>query len=87
MLDAGAAQHRVRVVGDVSGGPDGRIVGAQLLINDDPIINGKARFLGQFGDRGCPQTRNNIVSLEDSAVIEGDLGRFMFAFYHCFAGE
>ena len=79
MLDAGAAQHRVRVIGDVSGGPDGRIVGAQLLINDDPIINGKARFLGQFGDRGCPQTRNNIVSLEDSAVIEGDLGHFMFA--------
>ena len=66
------AQQRVEGVGNVSGGVDVWVRGAQLRINNDAVADIKARGLGKFS-AGCDANADNhCIRLHVTAVRQPD---------------
>jgi hypothetical protein len=68
-------QARVIRVGDVAGSEDVRIGGAQVLVNDDAVVDLEVGRGGEFGARDDAHANDDHVGIDPRPVAEHDTGR------------
>ena len=69
-----STQPRVVGVGDVAGGEDVFIGGAEVLIDDDPVVHGEAGGCGEVAVGGDPHPDEDHVGGDLGSVAQHDCG-------------
>jgi hypothetical protein len=76
VLDANVStQARTICLRDVAGGEDVRIGRAQMLVDDDSVVDLEAGLCSELGTRGDADANDDHVGVDLGAVTQPDAGR------------
>lgn len=68
VIDPQPSEQRMAGVGDIAGGEDALLLGLEVLVREQAVVDHDLRVLGQSGARGRADPRDNEVAIDHPPV-------------------